>query len=95
MDGFESTRLIRKRESEESLPRSTIIALTANVSVKDRDRCMAAGMNDFLSKPVTLQTLREIVQRWLFEDAPTDETAEQREETSVEAGTTAVDPIIS
>ena len=62
LDGFEATREIRKREvSGERVP---IIAITANVLDKDRMHCFAAGMDDFLSKPLRLTQLQEAVARW-------------------------------
>ena len=62
MDGFDATRAIRALGGEfERLP---ILALTANVLPADRDACLQAGMNDFLSKPVKLDVLRTALQRW-------------------------------
>lgn len=62
LDGFEATREIRKRETKgERVP---IIAITANVLDKDRTHCFAAGMDDFLSKPLRLSQLHEAVERW-------------------------------
>jgi len=62
LDGFEATREIRKRESKgERVP---IIAITANVLDKDRTHCFAAGMDDFLSKPLRLGQLQDAVTRW-------------------------------
>ena len=62
VDGFEATREIRKRElSGERVP---IIAITANVLDKDRTHCFAAGMDDFLSKPLRLIQLQDAVARW-------------------------------
>ncbi|MCX7922671.1 MAG: ATP-binding protein [Clostridia bacterium] len=63
MDGFEATCLIRKREIEigRYIP---IIAMTANAMKGDRDKCLAAGMDDYISKPVRLNILREVIQRW-------------------------------
>ena len=68
MDGFEATRLIREREVDtgEHIP---IIALTANVLPEDRDACLAAGMDDFVSKPFTRQALLKSMVRWLSADA--------------------------
>jgi signal transduction histidine kinase/CheY-like chemotaxis protein len=62
LDGFEATREIRKRENGgERVP---IIAITANVLDKDRTQCFAAGMDDFLSKPLRLRQLQEAVTKW-------------------------------
>jgi signal transduction histidine kinase/CheY-like chemotaxis protein len=62
MDGFETARAIRGLGgAKAALP---IVALTANVLPSDRDACLAAGMNDFLAKPVKLDVLRAAVQRW-------------------------------
>ncbi len=61
MDGYAATRAIRNRETS----RTTIVALTANALVGDKDRCLSAGMDDYLSKPFKLQQLREVLVRWL------------------------------
>jgi len=58
MDGFEATRKIREQEGAGGR-RVRIVALTASATVEDRDRCLAAGMDGFLTKPVTLDTLRD------------------------------------
>jgi CheY-like chemotaxis protein len=57
MDGFEATRAIRKAEAR-SGKRLRIIAMTANALAEDRQACIAAGMDDYLAKPVTLENLR-------------------------------------
>ncbi|AVD82475.1 hybrid sensor histidine kinase/response regulator [Pseudomonas sp. SWI6] len=62
LDGYEATRRIRQLPDRESLP---IIALTANALQGDRERCMAAGMNDYLSKPFRRTELQRVLQRWL------------------------------
>jgi signal transduction histidine kinase/DNA-binding response OmpR family regulator len=63
MDGLESTRRIRQLPSESgSIP---IVGLTANAFASDRDACLAAGMNDFQSKPVNRQKLEIILMEWL------------------------------
>lgn len=64
MDGFQCTQRIRNdpRQKFASIP---IIALTANAMTEDRDQCLAAGMNDYLSKPITMQILRDKLSGWL------------------------------
>jgi len=62
MDGLEATRRIRQLPACGQLP---IIALTANVLVEDRQRCLEAGMNDHLGKPTTQAALARAIQRWL------------------------------
>ena len=60
MDGLEATRRIRERPS--TVP---IVAMTANVYSEDRERCRAAGMDDFLGKPVDPEALLAVVEKWL------------------------------
>lgn len=60
IDGLEATRRIRERLGNQSL---RIIALTANANTHVRDACLAAGMNDFLSKPVRFELLADVLQR--------------------------------
>ena len=57
MDGFEATQAIRKNEEANPAHRQRIIALTANVSPEDREKCLDAGMDDYLSKPITEEEL--------------------------------------
>ena len=63
MDGFETTAALRAREPATG-PHTPIVALTANAVEGDRDRCLAAGMDDYLSKPLRLAELRRMVARW-------------------------------
>ncbi|WP_421995717.1 PAS-domain containing protein [Reyranella sp.] len=66
MDGFELTRQIRAEEMLARDGRRTpIVALTANALKGEADRCLAAGMDGYLTKPLTLDRLRETVERWM------------------------------
>ncbi|MDQ5985208.1 MAG: Sensor histidine kinase RcsC [Syntrophus sp. SKADARSKE-3] len=65
MDGYHATRLIRLPETGTLNPRVIIIAMTANALTSDRQKCIEAGMNDYLSKPFPLKALEELLSRWL------------------------------
>jgi len=64
MDGFETTRAIRKMDSTTSYYNIPIIAMTANAIQGDREKCLAAGMDDYISKPLLSEDLVDIVYRW-------------------------------
>jgi len=63
MDGFAATRAIRQAEQPER--RVTIVATTASALTADRARCLAAGMDDYLPKPMRQEALRDLLARWL------------------------------
>lgn len=65
MDGFAAVGEIRTHEARNGLERTPVIALTANAMDGDRDRCVAAGMDDFVSKPFTMTQLRATLERWV------------------------------
>ncbi|MEO7244314.1 MAG: ATP-binding protein, partial [Rubrivivax sp.] len=64
MDGYAATRAIREIERQLGSPRVPIVALTADTLASDRERCMVAGMDDFLSKPVSRSQLASTIRRW-------------------------------
>jgi CheY-like chemotaxis protein len=69
MDGFEAALKIRKRERDSDQPCPWkapvhIIALTAIVMPGDREKCLAAGMDDYITKPVRLPEIQAALQRW-------------------------------
>lgn len=72
MDGRQATRAIRADEAERGLPRMPIVALTANALREDRDACLAAGMDDYLVKPVSSAQLWAVLGRWLRDVLPSD-----------------------
>ncbi len=73
MDGFEATQKIREREMANSSSKLPIIALTANAVVGDRENCIARGMDDYLSKPFTLEQLYKLLVEWLPKHNPLNE----------------------
>jgi PAS domain S-box-containing protein len=68
MDGFEATRHIRDSGSRVLNHRIPIIAMTAHAMQGDRERCLKAGMDDYLTKPIAPQALLEAMERWLSPD---------------------------
>ena len=74
MDGFEATREIRKLQQEKTVNDMPVIALTANVMKGDKEKCLSAGMNDYIGKPVKKITLQETIAKWLLpvSDQPED-----------------------
>jgi signal transduction histidine kinase/DNA-binding response OmpR family regulator len=69
LDGYSASREIRTLEQDKQ--RVPIIALTANAMADDRAKCIAAGMDDFLSKPVGLEDIRKALQRWVYDGRTT------------------------
>jgi CheY-like chemotaxis protein len=73
MDGFEATGRIRSEEKSGS--HVPIIALTAHAMRGARERCMEAGMDDFVSKPLDLAGLRTVLERWTAPARQSDPTS--------------------
>ena len=65
MDGFEASRHIRSLESKQPV----IIAVTANALAGERERCLQAGMDDYLSKPFQAEQLVAVVKKWTSSDS--------------------------
>jgi CheY-like chemotaxis protein len=75
LDGLAATRVWREREAQHGRARLPIVALTANAMASDRERCLEAGMDDYLAKPVRREQLAKILARWLpAEPAPPPES---------------------
>jgi len=64
LDGYEATRRWRAHEQEQGLAHLPIIAMTANAMAGDRERCLQAGMDDYLSKPIHREALQALLGRW-------------------------------
>jgi len=65
MDGFEATRFIREWEQSNCRTAVPIIALTAHATPGDREQCLASGMNDYISKPFSMERLQAVLTLWL------------------------------
>ena len=65
MDGLDATRLVRRAEKAANEPHTPVVALTAHSFEGYREQCLAAGMDDFMSKPVSTQAFVRILSRWL------------------------------
>ena len=70
VDGLEATRRIRARERDAGLPRQIIVALTANAMRGDEEQCLAAGMDGYVAKPVTGQSLRAALDTYVPQARP-------------------------
>jgi CheY-like chemotaxis protein len=64
MDGFEATKLIRNPETEVLNHNVPIIAMTANALKGDRESCLAAGMDDYIAKPIRFEELLDVVKKY-------------------------------
>ncbi|MCK7592210.1 hybrid sensor histidine kinase/response regulator [Pseudomarimonas salicorniae] len=69
LDGYAATREIREREKKAGMDRIPIIAMTANAMVGDREKCLNAGMDDYLSKPLNRHLLEQTIRKWLMRRA--------------------------
>jgi len=73
LDGCDATVRIRRYEQEHALARTPIVAVTASVLASDRERCFAAGMDDFVAKPLRQQMLVAMLEKWLPEGVRRDD----------------------
>jgi CheY-like chemotaxis protein/HPt (histidine-containing phosphotransfer) domain-containing protein len=88
MDGFEATRLILDSESARGGVHIPIAAVTANAMQGDREKCLAAGMDDYIAKPFKLDQIRKLLERWVpalsSSDSPSPTSAPSEQEMSVD-----------
>ena len=78
MDGYTATQELRLREDNKR--HSVVIALTANAMLEDRQKCLAAGMDDYLSKPLEQEDLAKVIQRWTTQKAKNKASNNQAEQ---------------
>ncbi|MEM8780007.1 MAG: response regulator [Cyanobacteria bacterium P01_G01_bin.49] len=62
LDGYEATRQLRQREGEQH--HTIVVGVTANALAEDKDKCLSAGMDDYLSKPIMMEKLTELLLFW-------------------------------
>ncbi|HWG10663.1 MAG TPA: ATP-binding protein [Rhodanobacteraceae bacterium] len=65
LDGYSATRRLRERELRDAVPRLPVVAMTAHAMAGDRERCLEAGMDDYLTKPLDRVLMAETLARWL------------------------------
>ena len=76
MDGLEATRLVRGGRAGALNPQLPIVAMTASAMRGDQETCLAAGMNDYISKPISPMSLTLVLDQWLPRQAPADAAAQ-------------------
>jgi CheY-like chemotaxis protein/HPt (histidine-containing phosphotransfer) domain-containing protein len=89
MDGFQATAELRRREDTTHTP---VIAMTANVMQGDRERCLEAGMDDYVPKPVRLEDLEAALRRWLPTPESSHLAAARQSVSETDPGAHAIDP---
>jgi two-component system, sensor histidine kinase and response regulator len=90
MDGFEAT--VRMRKLPGSSRKTLVVAMTANALRGDREKCIAHGMNDYLSKPVTQEALETVLKKWKLLTSPGDDEPVEHSDAAVVHKDECIDP---
>jgi len=90
MDGYRCTENIRKMEEQEGLTRTPILAMTANAMLGDREKCLDAGMDDYMSKPLNRYILEKTLKKWDPFDQSAAKAAEVLQSVSSKSDDTSV-----
>jgi two-component system sensor histidine kinase/response regulator len=93
MDGYEATAAIRRLEVMKNSSRIPIIAMTAAAMEGDREKCIAAGMDDYISKPVRLPELYAVLQRWTASSRPSPAAEESPKAEVSDEVAAHIDPV--
>ncbi|HHI96442.1 MAG TPA: response regulator, partial [Thermodesulfatator atlanticus] len=85
LDGYETTRRLREWEAQGITPRAhtPVVALTAHALQGDREKCLAAGMDDYLAKPFTIDELRQVLLKWLGDKISQEKETPKEEKQTV------------
>jgi two-component system sensor histidine kinase/response regulator len=94
LDGFSATRAIRAGVSGADRSRMPIIAMTAHAAKGDRERCLAAGMDDYVSKPVTSESLAKVLEAWLGKSRRPDQVDRAPESPVEDTASSGDDPTV-
>jgi CheY-like chemotaxis protein len=74
MDGYDATRAVRRGEAGEENKQLPIIAMTANAMSGDREKCIVAGMDDYIAKPISLSILKSMLIKWVSKEESSNTT---------------------
>ncbi len=80
LDGFEATQMIRKHDSPVLDPNVKIVAMTANAMSGDREKCLKVGMNDYITKPISVESVSQMIDKWVSDTVENTSVNEMKNE---------------